>query len=191
MGSRRGHFGTSWALAMAHESPSRAHGAHELWAREVSRDSTRPCRDHLGARSTSVAIPESAVAALPRQIRTNACARGDARGGSPQPALRRRHAWPDFGTDSSSWAAYFECGESRHRVNRQGHAEAYPRLRMNVARRRSSGLQALAGAAGANVRAGRKRMLLPHLTFRFGRRRAHGKGRGTPARSTATGWVRQ
>jgi hypothetical protein len=32
MGSRRGHFGTSWALAMAHERPSRAQGAHNLWA---------------------------------------------------------------------------------------------------------------------------------------------------------------
>jgi hypothetical protein len=33
MGSPRGHSGTSWAVAMAHERPSRAHRAHKLWAR--------------------------------------------------------------------------------------------------------------------------------------------------------------
>jgi hypothetical protein len=31
MGSPRGHFGTSWALAIAHERPSSAHDAHKLW----------------------------------------------------------------------------------------------------------------------------------------------------------------
>ena len=33
MGSRMAHLGTPWALAMAHERPSRAHVAHKLWAR--------------------------------------------------------------------------------------------------------------------------------------------------------------
>ena len=38
MGSRMSHFGTPWALAIAHESPSRALSAHKLWARAGALD---------------------------------------------------------------------------------------------------------------------------------------------------------
>lgn len=42
MGSPRGHSGTSWAFAIAHERPSRAREARKLWARESRRRSPLP-----------------------------------------------------------------------------------------------------------------------------------------------------